>query len=67
MVIPGIISSSITEMRVATSLLSNASSTFRLAILGLSQSYDPVMVTPLIYLPTTGIELRTYGEQLVLG
>ena len=54
-------------MRVATSLLSNASSTIRLAILGLSQSYDPVGVTPLIYLPTTGIELRTYGEQLVPG
>ena len=67
MVVAGKISSSIIEMRVATSLLSNASSTIRLAILGLSQSYDPVGVTPLIYLPTTGIELRTYGEQLVPG
>ena len=65
MVVVGKISSSIIEMRMATSLLLNANSTFRLAILGLSQRYDPVGVTTLIYLPTTGIQLRTYGEQLV--
>ena len=65
MVVAGKISSSIIEMRMATSLLLNANSTFRLAILGLSQSYDLVGATPLIYLTPAGIELRTYGEQLV--
>ena len=38
-----------------------------LIILGLIQSYHPTVVIPLICLPTTGIELRTYGEQLVPG